>query len=308
MARVNKKLFALQNERFASLVDEALVGQTHRAAKVFYVDSNTGSDNNSGTDIRSPLATLDKAHTNCTASQGDKVILLPQHAENISGAVTLSKAGVSYIGLQDGNSRATLTYTAAGGAITLSGANCLMANILLTTSGTIDVTTPIVVSGAKCVLKDLEMKEDSATSQLVYGVLVTGNDCVVDGLDFLGLAGSATVTGIRHTAADRLTIKNCTIVGNFQGSADATGAIQCLTTESVDMRVHHNVVENRDGTSEAGIVFTASCTGLVYQNMIAVPTGDFGQGLIADSGMRQFENYVVDVASERGAPEGTASA
>jgi hypothetical protein len=74
------------------------------------------------------------------------------------------------------------------------------------------------------------------------------------------------------------------------------------------LEIYNNRVENRDGTSEAGIVLTAACTGLIYENFIAVPTGDFAQGIILDDLMRQYNNYVVDVAQERGAPVGTASA
>jgi hypothetical protein len=110
------------------------------------------------------------------------------------------------------------------------------------------------------------------------------------------------------TGSTGLEIAGCRLVGNFQGSANATGPIQSLTTLNVDIDIHDNRVENRDGTSEAGIVFVSTDTGFVYRNFIAVPTGDFAQGLIGDNAMRQYDNFVVDVAQERGAPVGTASA
>lgn len=307
-----RKLYKLQNKNFYKLFAEAALGLLNKDQKVFYVDANdanaSDSEGNPGTSISSPLATLSRAHTLATSGKGDIIVVLPTHTENILVNYTFSKSNVRFIGLESGNQRPTLTYTAAAGAITISGDNVEFKGFNVTTLGVIDVATPFVVSGDRVLFGDIEMVESAATSQFVYGVLFTGDDCVCDGFKFRGAAGDANVTAIRHTEADQLEIKNCDLVGNFQGSADATGAIQCLTTESTDLRIHHNILENRDGTSEAGIVFTAACTGLVYENFIAVPTGDFAQGLINDDAVRQYNNYVVDVAQERGAPVGTASA
>lgn len=298
-----------QNKRFADLYTEAIY-KKHKNARVYYVDSVNGNDAYSGRKFTQPLATTQEAIGRCSASRGDTILIAPWHAENITGASSFvpNKSYVNIIGLKQGNLKPTFTFTAAAGAIDFSAAACLLKDVYFTTLGTIDVTAPITFSGNNCIMQGVEMRESAATSQFVFGALVTGDDCVVDGFKFLGAAGDANVTGLRLTGADRVAVKNCDIVGAFQGSADATGAIQCLTTASLNMRVHNNVLENQDGTSEAGIVFITTCTGLVYENFIAVPTGDFGQGIVGDNLMRQYDNNVVDVAQERGAPEGTASA
>lgn len=277
-----------------------------------WVDSTHAhaSNNHDGTDRARPMATIDAAINRCTANADDVILVAPGHAETIAGATTLvpDVAGVNIYGLGRGAKRPTLTFTATTSKIVVSGANTLIKNLLITTSGVVDVVLGVHVTGAGVVLEDVEIVESGATSQFVLPLHVAAAGCKVLGYTFRGAAGDATVTGLRMSGADRLEVAGCHIYGAFQGSADATGAIQSLTTANLRVNIHHNQVENLDGTSEAGIVFVATDTGFVWENFIAVPTGDFGQGIIADTAMRQYNNYVVDVATERGAPEGTASA
>jgi hypothetical protein len=277
--------------------------------KYYFVHSGTGSNGNSGTHAR-PLATVDAAINKCIAGR-DGVAVLPGHAETIGNNATSlvpDVAGIAIVGLGWGSARPTLTFSGTASKIVISGAGTLFKNFLITSTGTIDIVLGVHVTGADSVLEDVEIREASTTSQFVLPLHVAAAGVKVLRYKFYGAAGDATVTGLRMSGADRLEVAHSMIIGNFQGSADATGAIQSLTTANLDINIHHNFVANRDGTSEAGIVFVATDTGFVGENFISVPTGDFGQGLIADTAMDQFNNYVVDVDAERGAPEGTASA
>ncbi len=276
---------------------------------VRYVDSVNGNAGNSGFAPDQALVTADAA--NNASAAGDTIILLEKHAESLANATSLvlDTAGIRVIGIGIGSRRPTFTFTATGSNIPIAGLDVLLQNVVLTISGTTDVTIGITVTGNGVILQDVELIEPTTTDQFVVGIHAT---TMIGGkiLDckFYGLAGDATVTAIRITNSARLEIAGCRLVGDFQGSEDATGAIQSLTTLNVDIDIHHNRVENRDGTSEAGIVFVATDTGFVWENFIAVPTSDWGQGIISDTAMRQYNNFVVDVAAERGAPEGTPSA
>lgn len=281
---------------------------------VAYVDSGNAAAGTTakGTgDPTNPYSTILAAQDALSANNGDVGIVLPGHAETISNAtaMALNKAGITWVGIGRGSDRPTITFDNASGNIPISANNVTLSNFLITTSGTIDVAIGITVTGNDVLLHEVELIEGGTTSQFVVGVHAsTMLGGLIQDCKFLGYAGNATVTAIRMSGSDRLEITGCSLVGNFQGSADATGAIQSLTTLNVDIDIHHNRVENRDGTSEAGLVFVSTDTGFAYENFIAVPTGDFGQGVVADNAMRQYNNYVVDVAQERGAPEGTASA
>jgi hypothetical protein len=276
---------------------------------IFYVDSGASGAGIAGLSPGDAFATVDQAINLSIA--GDVIIALPGHAETISNATSLvpDVAGVSIIAVGVGARRPTITFDNASSEIIISAASVLFSGFRIRTSGTIDVALAITVTGDDCVVEDIDMRELSTTSQIIVGIFLNvALRAKVLNCNFLGLAGDATVTAIRMTGSTGLEIAGNRLVGNFQGSADATGPIQSLTTLNVDIDIHHNRMENRDGTSEAGIVFVATDTGLVWENFIAVPTGDFAQGLINDDAMRQFNNYVVDVAQERGAPIGTASA
>lgn len=281
---------------------------------VFFVDANaaqSGTTAGYGTHPDKAFSTIDAAINACFADQGDVIYVLPGHTETLADATSLvpDVDGVSIVGLGVGAARPTLTLSATGSNIPISGDSVVFKNFLITTVGTINVSLAITVTGDDCVVEDVEMREASTISQIVVGLFLNVALRVkVRRFVFLGLAGDATVTAIRMTGSTGLEIEGCRLVGNFQGSEDATGAIQSLTTLNVDIDIHHNRVENRDGTSEAGIVFVATDTGFVWENFIAVPTSDFGQGIVVDTAMRQFNNYVVDVATERGLPEGTGSA
>ena len=92
---------------------------------VLFVNSVTGSNDNSGTDPSTPKATVQGAISAATASKGDKIVCMVGHAETVTAtSINLSKAGVTVICLGHGLERPTFTYGAAAATITVSAANC----------------------------------------------------------------------------------------------------------------------------------------------------------------------------------------
>src|SRR5262245_23346085 len=76
--------------------------------KVFFVDSNTGSNGYTGLSIQDPVATIDFAIGLCTANKGDTIYVMPGHAETIgNGTIACDVAGVTFIGLGDGAAKPT---------------------------------------------------------------------------------------------------------------------------------------------------------------------------------------------------------
>ena len=89
---------------------------------VYFVHSSTGNANNTGLTPSDALATIDGAINKCTASQGDIIIVMPGHAENIAAATSLvvDVAGISIIGLGRGRNRPVLSFTNTAGRIPVS--------------------------------------------------------------------------------------------------------------------------------------------------------------------------------------------
>lgn len=85
-------------------------GEILTTGNVFFVSSasaNARDDASHGSDPSTPFATLDYAIGRCTADNGDHIILMPNHAETITGAsgITADVAGITIVGLGNYNQR-----------------------------------------------------------------------------------------------------------------------------------------------------------------------------------------------------------
>src|SRR5215211_623854 len=81
---------------------------------VFFVQSthsNAGDTAGKGQTPDAPFATIDYAIGNCTADQGDLILVLPGHEEAVSAAagLALDVAGVTIQGVGTGRARPTIT-------------------------------------------------------------------------------------------------------------------------------------------------------------------------------------------------------
>lgn len=207
-----------------------LIAAMNTTGNVFYVDNGNGQAfdgmGDQGRAPTRPLKTLDYAVGRCTANNGDFIIVMPGHAENVSsaGAITCDVAGVTIIGLGEGAARPTFTWNSADNSATwdISAASVGIYNILgicgddgLTKAFnvtapdvTIDITwrDPANVEAARCILGNASA--DRLTIKLKYeGDAVTGNACVApiqlvgtDGaeidINFYGIASTAVVNFI----------------------------------------------------------------------------------------------------------------
>lgn len=84
---------------------------------VWFVSSATGNNANNGRDEAKPLATIGQAYTNAAAN--DIIVLLSGHAETLTGALNLAKAGLVIVGtgLSGGLPTVKLTMNAAAASM-----------------------------------------------------------------------------------------------------------------------------------------------------------------------------------------------
>lgn len=211
--------------------------------KYFFVDSSTGSDGNSGTDKDHPFATLAKAITNCTASKGDVIVLMPGHAETVATTIT-PVAGSTIIGLGFGRNRPV--FTASTGTIdtfTLSAANVTLQNFVIV----------------------------GAASGVTALVEVSGADASFLGMEFQGAAAPTTLITFSNATAMRPMFENC-VVRAAAGTAiviapEVTGTC-CQDMRITNMVVHGSSVRDID----TGVIVSAkkNCTGLIINGLYAV--------------------------------------
>lgn len=277
-------------------------GESVNMPRVFFVDSVHGSATNGGLQPALALTTIQAAHDLCTAGRNDMVVCLPGHAENIAtaSALTLSKSGVTVIGVGSGALRPTLTWTTTGSTCLVSGANVTLKNILCT----------------------------STVAEQVKLFSVTGTDVTFDGVDYIEDGSTSCLQFLLTTsAAKRLTVKNCSwqrgttaavavsvwiqlvgadfckIIDNYlilkgtAGNADAF--ITGTGTLSAGVEIARNYAYITPSVAAVALTMLASSTGIIHDNRFgSLKTAS--AGTVANANCFCYENYVQNELAKSG--------
>lgn len=237
----------------------------------FFVSSVAGSASNDGLSFASPVATLTQALALCTADKGDRVFLMPGHAESVVAAagLTVAVAGVSIFGLGNGAKRPTLTFSTSTAAQAIfSAANVLVANVVFNLTGITAIVAAISITGADVAIQDCDFIISDGTSAPVLGILTaaTADRLRIERCRFLGPATStATVTAcIKHEVGVDYIIRECYFTGKMtQAILNATANLRGL------------IDSNRFviATGTLAISVNAASTPFIVNNRINVPSG-----------------------------------
>jgi len=273
---------------------------------VYYVDSGStwgtaiDATTQAGTSKDRPFATLDYAIGRCTASQGDVIVLLPGHAETLSAVDTVDcdVAGITIIGLGDGNLLPTFTTDAAAGSITVDAANITIKNIRLVAGFATGTTSGITISanGDGCTLDGIQFRDTSATSEYLVHVSIatTVTDLLVEHCSFVTAAGSLTNSLLfAGTSTNTVIRKNHFFVDSSDSVIDHLAGIP------TNILLDSNYIVNQD-TDAAGYVIDvhASGTGMAMNNRGAYNKID--AEMTKGAAMWWIENYFSNTIAESG--------
>ncbi len=204
--------------------------------KVFFVHNANGNDGNDGTDPAAPFKTLDYAVGKCTASEGDNIIVMEGSNESITSTIAVDVAGITILGLGNGQNRAMLTQATTGSdnVMEISAANVTLVNMYFKGSTTGTSETFINVQGVDNVtIRDCVFEQN--TKNLIAIEVDTLTDyLIIDGCRFIGV-GAGPDNAVRFhkltTSAGLATIldpiiRNCLF--NYTQSAGCdNGVILC---------------------------------------------------------------------------------
>lgn len=283
-----------------TMLVEGVVQGPSTVGQSFFVSSVNGSSSNAGTSFAAPKATIAQALALCTASRGDRIYVLPGHAESIGASgLAWNVAGVSIIGVGNGSNRPTLTWHTTDAVVTVSGANTLITNILT--------------------VVDLD--------EVVSMFLVTGANVTFDGVDFAETASAQAIQWLKTTnAADYLTIKNCRhrqvnaagsaqkwieLVGpDFARIVDNTFLIVANASTSSELisgstavvycEIARNLCLFIGATIDSVINLVTGSTGIISFNHIGSGTSVATAAAITGDGCFMFENKWADTAAASG--------
>lgn len=276
--------------------------------KYFFVSSLTGSNGNpgsgtGGTTPANPFATLTYALAQCTANNGDVIILMPGHAETISAAagIAINKAGVTIVGLGNGNNRPLLTWqTLTSATVTITAADVTLRNIR-TTSTITGLVTMFSVTGARCTFDGVDYFEDGTTAALQF-ILTTAaaTDLTVQNCHWYRGTTAATALSqwIVLTGADRAKIlNNFCILKGFATSNPINSIVAVVTTLCVGIRIERNRFYDSNSTGNQAILTIANTTGVIADNYIG--TSKTATTFTWDSCFA-FQNFVSNEVAKSG--------
>jgi hypothetical protein len=244
------------------------------SAKVFWVDSVRGSDLegiNLGT-FQNPYGTIEYANSQCTANQGDVIIVAPTHVENVSatGSLTLDVAGVTVLFLGNGSARGQIQFTTATSArVIVSAADVTLINpLFIATLDALDKAISVtgnyfsLINGEFRSNTDVDFEDcldfaASVTHGYVDGwVYVPSNEGGLQKNSFVDLSAGC----------NNVILKNVYARGDF-----ADGVIRC--DDCLDLQLENCILNNTNATPKPGIVLGVNSTGWAKNVDIRVASG-----------------------------------
>lgn len=272
-----------------SAINQLGAGALVTVGDVFYVSSALGSDGNVGTDPKFPLATVAQAQTNATASHGDIVLIMPGYTQTRTTVLTLSKAGVTYIGLGNGSLKPTFTHNAATDCVNITAANVILSNIHFAAPLTDAQTAMINVAAANVSLLNISGIGSVATENIVDCITIASgaNDLTIDGLEIYNTAVAVNSFISIEAAVARLRVFNAFCFGDT-----ATGGIIDGATAT---QIHfNNVVIATIGTTQPAAVLDSNPTGLIENSKFAGTSTTLANNAALGTGVRLFNVWVTE--------------
>ena len=273
--------------------DPMLTEDHPTTGRVFWVGSTAceggvaGSDSGGvGNSAYKPMATIDYAVGRCTANRGDRIKILPGHAETIStvGGLDLDVAGITIEFLGEGNVRGAITFGSVVGAdMDVDAADITIINPRFV-AGIDALTGPIDVNSARFKMTDATW-QDGTTINTTDCLVADANadDMTIDGFEFIDgdAAGTQKQSFIQVAGATRPVIKNIKCTGDF-----GTGNIE-NGTAWVDAYLENLALDNANASPTVCIALQPTSSGWIKDSSLRVASGT--TYLTANNDM-QFDN------------------
>lgn len=284
-------------------------GPVFTVGNVFFVDSGAGSDvGGQGTSAAQPFATIDFAIGQCTASNGDFILVMPGHSEDITADITMDVAGVTVIGMGQGHTRPQLVSTGTAGRVTITASNCRWSGIVHVASIAATVAAIYVAGPTEAVsVEHTEIDNCRFTfdaTGIEYTVMIALGDGAANSADYTYIHDNWFEAENIDGCGSALLIDDCQFVriqnNLFTGDYNsvcidgAAGSSACL-----DYIITGNIIVNKDNAAVNCMDLDDNATGLISNNLFHSALAGLVQ---IDSGAcQQAENYGGDTEADKSA-------
>lgn len=268
--------------------------------KTFYVMNTSSALYGSflrGKTAGTVFGTIAAAVAACVASRGDVIYVLPGYTETVTTAITVSKAGVSIIGLGAGSNRPTITGNAAIDVFDVTGAGVTIENLQFAAPETDDQTSDINVAAAGCTIRNTYHigSKTSKNKTDIITVATGGDDLLVEGVRAYNTVVDCVSWLSLEAAVARPVIRDCVVMGQFSTAVLMDEATATLA------HIRLNVLKNTKAATAVVTFTTGNTTGVMSENQLSGRHTTIASNLVTGTGMDFFENRVVEEASVNGA-------
>lgn len=229
---------------------------------VFWVDSQDSSsaDGAGGGKAKQPFKTIDFAIGQCTANNGDLILVKPGHIETVTaaGGLDFDVAGITIIGIGNGGDRPVVRFTTATTAdADFDAANVKIINILF--EARFDkLAAPLDVNAADVSLLNIETRDISAFGSATNFIVADANAdrLYIDGWKHIGTTTNAgasdpsPVSALQLTGGDDIIVRNANLYGNFAMSGILATVTGC-TRLTIGGHDQHTQIWTENSTDSA---------------------------------------------------------
>ena len=264
--------------------------------QVWYVAATNPQDGFNDDLMSHMNSSLAQAMGNCRANRGDTIICLPGHVESVGISTALVfVAGVTIIGIGNGDERPTFNWTAAASAWAVTVANVKFVNCIMNLAATASTATTkaITCSAAGLMFEQCKIIAGAAggAQQATIGVeLTTGADkFALLGCEVYAPADAAVPTLFKLTNA----VDNAQFLGNwlYVCLSSTGGTLITFTTAPTNIKIggrtgeyQGNYLRNSIANSTKVLVGIASSTGEIDNNIGAIEAASGAASAIGTPG------------------------
>lgn len=199
----------------------------------WFVDSATGSDGYTGA-ANNPFATLKQAILSAVANNGDVIVLAAGHAETVTAAYPINKAGVTIFGTGQGKQAPTFTFTTSTAAtFAISAANVSFGGVINTICNIASQVAVFTITAAQ-VSVTATCYDTSASIGAISDVVATAAATNLTlAITHAGFTASAIGTAMISLAG----VVNATVSVDAYG-AWSTAVVNFVTTACVNVQIN----------------------------------------------------------------------
>jgi len=277
------------------IVKELVRDRLGSFGKVFYVTEDAERLGDLYSKLDGVYSTLDNAISAATADRGDVILVDHSYTETVTAAKTISKGGLSIIGLRKGTQRPELTGNGTIDVLSVTGNDVLIQGIAFPAPGTDAQTADINVAGANVTIRDtyhIGSTTDKNKTDIIT-VASGANDLLVEGVYAYNTVVDCVSFLSLEAAVARAEVKNCVVMGSFSTAVLMDEAAATLAY------IHHNLFKNTKAAT-AVINFTNNSTGVFAHNNCSGRHTTIASNIVTGTGMDFFETYVVEEAALNG--------